>query len=52
MAAFSADVKSGMRMRAERLRYPQALYTGASNPGTSRLKEFTVGFAIAVIAGA
>src|ERR1700760_4767740 len=33
----------GMRIDAERLRDEYARFTGASNPGTSRLYEFVVG---------
>src|SRR5216684_5207998 len=33
----------GMRMAAERLRELYARFTGASNPGTSRLYELVVG---------
>src|SRR5216683_921702 len=33
----------GMRIAAERLREEYARFTGASNPGTSRLYEFVVG---------
>src|SRR2546421_10378565 len=41
----------GMRIAAERLREEYARFTGASNPGTSRLYEFVVGAMIAANAG-
>src|ERR1017187_9280958 len=41
----------GMRTAAERLRREYARFTGASNPGTSRLYEFVVGAIIAESAG-
>ena len=43
---------AGTLINAERFLRPYALYTGASYPGTKRLYEFTIGFVIAVIAGA
>src|SRR6266851_2203270 len=42
----------GMRIAAERLRDEYARFTGASNPGTSRLYEFVVGLQIAARARA
>src|SRR5579883_2513466 len=42
----------GMRQAAERLRREYARLTGASKPGTSRLKLFVVGAASATTAGA
>src|SRR5664279_566507 len=41
----------GMRTAADRLRREYARFTGASNPGTSRLYEFVVGAMIADSAG-
>src|SRR5664279_2996555 len=41
----------GMRTAADRLRREYARFTGASNPGTSRLYEFVVGAMIADKAG-
>src|SRR6266566_2625633 len=42
----------GMRHAAERLRREYARFTGASKPGTRRLKLLVVGEASAVMAGA
>src|SRR5881628_2885574 len=42
----------GTRTSAERFRLAQHTYTGASNPGTSRLYEFTHWFVTSVISGA
>src|SRR5439155_5146773 len=42
----------GTRTSALRLRRAQHTYTGASNPGTSRLYEFTHWFVTSVISGA
>src|ERR671936_2083510 len=41
--AFGLGEYIGMRMAALRLRELYARFTGASNPGTSRLYEFVVG---------
>src|SRR6478736_2572773 len=43
---------SGTRTNAERLRRAQQTYTGASNPGISRLYELTHWFVTSVISGA
>src|SRR5262245_34397414 len=50
--AFGLDEYIGMRTDAERFRCDMARFTGASNPGTSRLYEFVVGAANARIARA
>src|SRR6266481_4641798 len=42
----------GMRIAAERLRDEYARFTGASNPGTSRLYELVVGLQMAASARA
>src|SRR5436190_17477294 len=42
----------GTRTSAERFRRAQHTYTGASNPGISRLYEFTHWFVTSVISGA
>src|SRR5438093_12729092 len=42
----------GIRIAAERLRAEYARFTGASNPGTRRLKLFVVGLVKQVSAGA
>src|SRR5258706_14627314 len=42
----------GMRIAADRLRDEYARFTGASNPGTSRLYEFVVGLQSAASARA
>src|SRR5512137_2208175 len=39
----------GTLMSAERFRWPQQMYTGASYPGTSLLYELTVGLSTALI---
>src|SRR6266850_7152886 len=41
--AFGLGEYVGIRMAAERLRAEYARFTGASNPGTRRLKLFVVG---------
>src|SRR5579872_5632550 len=43
---------TGMRMLADLFRRLHAMYTGASNPGTSLRYEFVVGFVIAARARA
>src|SRR5215470_12354494 len=50
--ALGLDEYIGMRTEAERFRCDMARFTGASNPGTSRLYEFVVGAAKARIARA
>src|SRR5437016_8652422 len=50
--AFGLGEDIGMRMAALRLRDEYARFTGASNPGTSRLYEFVVGLQIAAKARA
>ncbi|CAF0697237.1 hypothetical protein MPNT_210018 [Candidatus Methylacidithermus pantelleriae] len=42
--AFGLAECVGIRMAAERLRAEYARFTGASNPGTRRLKLWVVGF--------
>ncbi len=46
------DLVIGTRTRAERLLRAHDTYTGASNPGMSRLYELTVWFVMAVISRA
>src|SRR6478736_751342 len=50
--ALGLDEYIGIRTEAERFRCDMARFTGASNPGTSRLYEFVVGAAKARIARA
>src|SRR2546421_12340700 len=50
--AFGLGEYIGMRIAAERLRDEYARFTGASNPGTSRLYELVVGLQIAASARA
>src|SRR5438105_13931398 len=45
--AFGLGEYIGIRIAAERLRDEYARFTGASNPGTSRLYELVVGLQIA-----
>src|SRR6266550_6182786 len=49
--AFGEGEYIGIRIAAERLRDEYARFTGASNPGTSRLYELVVGAMIAASAG-
>src|SRR5256886_11752634 len=49
--AFGDAEYIGIRQAADRLRREYARFTGASNPGTSRLYEFVVGAMIAANAG-
>src|SRR3954466_5053732 len=50
--AFGLGEYIGMRIAADRLRELYARFTGASNPGTSRLYELVVGLQIAASARA
>src|SRR5256885_5233659 len=50
--AFGDGEYMGMRTAAERLRDEYARFTGASNPGTSRLYELVVGLQMAASARA
>src|SRR5437764_14741960 len=50
--AFGLGEYIGMRIAADRLRDEYARFTGASNPGTSRLYELVVGLQIAARARA
>src|SRR3954468_24856032 len=50
--AFGFAPVMGMRMHADRFRCEYTRFTGASNPGTSRWYEFTVGFVNASSEGA